>query len=207
MPPRVNGCPGSSWEARPTPSPPDGVMSFNQLMGLEFDPIQRIVFLYYLILAMALVTNVFTMRIRKLPVGRAWEALREDEIASRSLGINPTSNKPTVFSIGAMFAGFGGSFFATRQGFISPESFTFIESAVILAIVVLGGMGSQIGVVLAAILLIGMPEFFRELHQFRMLAFGAAMVLIMVWRPAGLLAHREPTLRLSATKRSAKAVP
>ena len=106
-----------------------------------------------------------------------------------------------------MFAGFGGSFFATRQGFISPESFTFIESAVILAIVVLGGMGSQIGVVLAAILLIGMPEFFRELHQFRMLAFGAAMVLIMVWRPAGLLAHREPTLRLSATKRLAKAVP
>jgi branched-chain amino acid transport system permease protein len=106
-----------------------------------------------------------------------------------------------------MFAGFGGSFFATRQGFISPESFTFIESAVILAIVVLGGMGSQIGVVLAAILLIGMPEFFRELHQFRMLAFGAAMVLIMVWRPAGLLAHREPTVRLSGAKRPARAVP
>ena len=95
-----------------------------------------------------------------------------------------------------MFAGFGGSFFATRQGFISPESFTFIESAIILAIVVLGGMGSQIGVVFAAFLLIGLPEFFRELQQFRMLAFGAAMVAIMVWRPKGLLAFREPTIRL-----------
>ena len=85
------------------------------------------------------------MRIRRLPVGRAWEALREDEIACRSLGINPRNTKLTAFAIGAMFGGFAGSFFATRQGFISPESFTFIESAVILAIVVLGGMGSQLG--------------------------------------------------------------
>jgi branched-chain amino acid transport system permease protein len=153
-------------------------------------------FLYYLILALALITNLFTLRIRKLPVGRAWEALREDETASRALGINPTNTKLTAFAIGAMFGGFGGSFFAARQGFISPESFTFIESAVILAIVVLGGMGSQVGVVLAAVLLIGVPEFFRELESFRMLAFGAGMVAIMIWRPRGLLAHREPTLRL-----------
>ena len=97
-----------------------------------------------------------------------------------------------------MFGGFAGAFFATRQGFISPESFTFIESAVILAIVVLGGFGSQIGVVIAAILLIGLPEFFRELQDFRMLAFGGAMVLIMIWRPKGLLAHREPSVRLAA---------
>ena len=166
-------------------------------MGLEFDPIQRIVFLYYLLLAMALVTNLFTIRIRRLPVGRAWEALREDEIASRSLGINPTSTKLTAFSIGAMFAGFGGSFFATRQGFISPESFTFIESALILGIVVLG-----------AVLLIGLPELFRDLQQFRMLAFGAAMVLIMLWRPSGLIAHREPTLRLFGKRgRHGKASP
>jgi branched-chain amino acid transport system permease protein len=156
----------------------------------------RIIFLYYLILALALVTNFFTLRIRALPVGRAWEALREDEIACRSLGINPTNTKLTAFAIGAMFAGFAGSFFATRQGFISPESFTFTESAVILAIVVLGGMGSQIGVVLAAVLLIGGTELFRELAEFRMLAFGGLMVAIMVWRPRGLLAHREPTLVL-----------
>ena len=175
---------------------PEGVETFHSFFGLTYSPIDRIIFLYYLILALALVTNLFTLRIRKLPVGRAWEALREDEIACRSLGINARNTKLTAFSIGAMFAGFAGSFFATRQGFISPESFTFIESAVILAIVVLGGFGSQIGVVLAAIILIGLPEFFRELQQYRMLAFGAAMVLIMIWRPAGLLAHREPTIRM-----------
>jgi branched-chain amino acid transport system permease protein len=171
-------------------------LTFHEMFGLDYSPIQRIIFMYYLILALALVVNIFTMRIRRLPVGRAWEALREDETACRSLGINPRNTKLTAFGIGAMFAGFAGSFFATRQGFISPESFTFIESAVILAIVVLGGFGSQIGVVVAAILLIGLPEFFRDLQQYRMLAFGMAMVLIMLWRPAGLLAHREPTIRL-----------
>jgi branched-chain amino acid transport system permease protein len=148
------------------------------------------------ILAMALITNLFTLRIRRLPIGRAWEALREDEIACRALGINPTNTKLTAFAIGAMFGGFAGSFFATRQGFISPESFTFMESAVILAIVVLGGMGSQIGIVLAALVLIGVPEFFRELAQYRILAFGAAMIAIMIWRPRGLLAHRDPSIRL-----------
>ena len=204
----ISGIPRPTFFGLPfTRYPPEGTVSFHGFFGLTFTPIDRIIFLYYLILALALATNAFTLRIRKLPVGRAWEALREDETACRALGINPRNTKLTAFSIGAMFAGFGGSFFATRQGFISPESFTFIESAVILAIVVLGGMGSQIGVVLAAILLIGLPEFFRELHQFRMLAFGAAMVLIMVWRPAGLLAHREPTLRLSGAKWPARAVP
>jgi len=177
--------------------PPEGGHSFHSFFGLEYSPIDRLIFLYYLALALALVTNLFTLRIRKLPVGRAWEALREDEIACRSLGVHPRNTKLTAFAIGAMFGGFGGSFFATRQGFISPESFTFLESAIILAIVVLGGMGSQIGVVLAAILLIGLPEVFRDLNQYRMLAFGVAMVAIMTWRPRGLLAHREPTVRLS----------
>ena len=170
--------------------------------SLDYRPIDRIIFLYYLILILALITNAFTLRIRRLPVGRAWEALREDEIACKSLGVHPRNTKLTAFAIGAMFGGFGGSFFATRQGFISPESFTFLESAIILAIVVLGGMGSQLGVVLAAVLLIGMPEIFRELQQYRMLAFGAAMVAIMVWRPRGLLAHREPTIRMYAKDES-----
>ncbi len=193
----LSGIPRPSFFGLPFKrSPPEGVDSFHMFFGLEYSPIQRIIFLYYLILLLALVTNAFTMRIRKLPVGRAWEALREDETACRALGINPRNTKLTAFGIGAMFAGFAGSFFATRQGFISPESFTFIESAIILAIVVLGGMGSQIGVVFAAILLIGLPEFFRDLQQYRMLAFGGAMVLIMLWRPSGLLAHREPTIRL-----------
>jgi branched-chain amino acid transport system permease protein len=147
------------------------------------------------------------LRIRKLPISRAWEALREDEIACRALGINPTNTKLTAFALGAMFGGFAGSFFATRQGFISPESFTFIESALVLAIVVLGGMGSQIGVVLAALVLVLLPEFGREFAQFRMLLFGAAMVMIMIWRPRGLLAHREPTIHLHRAAAAPAAPP
>ena len=182
---------GLSFKRRP----PEDLESFHQFFGIDYSSTHRLMFLYFLILALALITNAFTMRIRRLPIGRAWEALREDEIACRSLGINPTTTKLSAFAIGAMFAGFAGSFFATRQAFISPESFVFLESAIILAIVVLGGMGSQIGVVLAAIVLIGLPEWFREFKEYRMLAFGAGMVLIMIWRPGGLLAHREPTLR------------
>jgi branched-chain amino acid transport system permease protein len=175
---------------------PAGGTTVSEMLGIPFDGIHRLIFLYYIILVLALVTNIFTQRMRRLPVGRAWEALREDETACKALGINPTNTKLTAFAVGAMFAGFAGSFFAAKQRFISPESFTFIESAIILAIVVLGGMGSQIGVVLAAVLLIGLPEWFRELGNYRMLAFGLAMVLIMVYRPRGLIGHREPTIRL-----------
>lgn len=175
---------------------PPGKVTFSEMMGIPFDGNHRLIFLYYIILGLALVTNLFARRLRRLPVGRAWEALREDETACKALGINPTNTKLTAFAIGAMFAGFAGSFFAAKQRFISPESFVFIESAIILAIVVLGGLGSQIGVVLASILLIGLPEWFRELGSFRMLAFGLAMVLIMVFRPRGLIAHRDPTVRL-----------
>ncbi|MGD9617116.1 MAG: high-affinity branched-chain amino acid ABC transporter permease LivM [Alphaproteobacteria bacterium] len=200
----VTGGPNGLSVPRPTffglpfaRSAPDGGMTFSDLFGIEFSPEHRVIFLYYLILVLALITNFFTLRIRRLPVGRAWEALREDEIACRALGINPTNIKLSAFAIGAMFGGFAGCFFATRQGFISPESFTFIESATILAIVVLGGMGSQLGVVLAAIVLVTLPEFGRAFAEFRMLVFGAAMVAIMVWRPRGLLAHREPSVHLN----------
>jgi branched-chain amino acid transport system permease protein len=175
---------------------PEGVTTFHQFFGVDFSPEHRVIFLYFVILALALITNFFTLRIRRLPVGRAWEALREDEIACRALGINATNTKLSAFAIGAMFGGFAGAFFATRQGFISPESFTFIESAIILAIVVLGGMGSQTGVVLAAVVLVTLPEFGRQFAEFRMLIFGAAMIAIMVWRPRGLLAHRDPSIRL-----------
>jgi branched-chain amino acid transport system permease protein len=193
----LTGIPRPSFFGLPfSASATEGVTTFHQFFGLEFAGLHRVTFLYFLILALALLTNLFTLRIRRLPVGRAWEALREDEIACRSLGLNPTNTKLTAFGIGAMFGGFAGSFFATRQGFISPESFAFMESATILAIVVLGGMGSQIGVVIAATLLIALPELGREFEQFRMLLFGAAMVLIMIWRPGGLLATRKPTLLL-----------
>ena len=180
---------------------PEGAETFSQFFSLDYQSVHRVIFLYYVVLAMALLTNLFIQRIRKLPIGRAWEALREDEIACRSLGLNPTNIKLSAFSLGAMFGGFAGALFASRQGFISPESFTFIESAIILAIVVLGGMGSQLGVAIAAIVLIGLPEWFRDLQEYRMLAFGALMVLIMIWRPRGLLSHREPTLRLHARGR------
>ncbi|MEP3247873.1 MAG: high-affinity branched-chain amino acid ABC transporter permease LivM [Sneathiella sp.] len=177
-----------------------GEGNFADFFGLDYSSIHRIMFLYFLILILALVTNFVTNRLRRLPIGRAWEALREDEIACRSLGLNTTMVKLSAFSIGAMFAGFAGSFFATRQGFISPESFTFIESALILAIVVLGGMGSQVGVVIASIAMIGGFEIFREAEQFRMLIFGLAMVVIMVWKPRGLISTRDPSIFLKKKK-------
>jgi branched-chain amino acid transport system permease protein len=185
-----------------TENPPPGGQTFSQMMGIEFSSNHRLIYLYYIILGLALITNLFTQRMRRLPVGRAWEALREDETACQALGINPTNTKLTAFAVGAMFAGFAGSFFAAKQRFISPESFSFIESAIILAIVVLGGLGSQVGVVLAAVLLIGLPEWFRDLGAYRMIAFGLAMVLIMVFRPRGLIAHREPSVRLHPPKRA-----
>jgi branched-chain amino acid transport system permease protein len=186
---------------------------FAAKFGLDFSAMHRIVFLYYLILALALLTNYVTMRLRKLPVGRAWEALREDEIACRSLGINTTNTKLTAFALGAMFGGFAGSFFAVRQGFVSPESFNFLESAIILAIVVLGGMGSQVGVAIAAVVLVGGPEVLRNLgflsavfgegfdpNEYRLLLFGLGMVAMMVWRPRGLISEREPSVILKERK-------
>jgi branched-chain amino acid transport system permease protein len=189
----VSGIPRPTMFGIPLTPGDDGLAA---LLGIEFSPTHRIVFLFYLIFGLALITNWATIRLRRLPIGRAWEALREDEVACRALGINTTTTKLTAFAIGAMFGGFAGAFFATRQGFISPESFTFHESALVLAIVVLGGMGSQLGVALAALAMIGGFELFRGLEQFRMLVFGMAMVLLMIWRPRGLIGHRQPTVFL-----------
>ena len=187
--------------------------SFADFFGLEYDRIHFYIFLYYVILALALLTYAVTNRLRRLPIGRAWEALREDEIACRALGINTTNTKLTAFAIGAMFGGFAGSFFAARQGFISPESFVYLELAIILAIVVLGGLGSQIGIVFSTIAIMGAFELFRELNflrvilpqgtdpiQFRMLAVGLAMVLMMRFRPRGFVTRRDPTVFLKEKK-------
>ena len=210
--PVTNGYAGITGIPRPTffgiPFNADD-NGFAAVFGLEFSPFYRVVFLYYVILTLGLITCFFNLRLRRLPIGRAWEALREDEIACRSLGINTTNTKLTAFAMGAMFAGFAGSFFAARQGFISPESFTFLESATILSIVVLGGMGSQIGVAIAAVVMIGGTEIMRQLDflkrifgptfdptQYRMLLFGLAMVAIMRWRPRGLIATRVPSVFL-----------
>jgi len=206
----ITGIPRPTFFGIPFTANDDG---FAAVFGLEFSPIYRTIFLYYLILGLALLTAFVTLRLRRLPVGRAWEALREDEIACRSLGINTTNTKLTAFAMGAMFAGFAGSFFAARQGFISPDSFTFLESATVLSMVVLGGMGSQVGVAIAAIVMIGGTEIMRDLDflkfifgatfdptQYRMLLFGFAMVLIMIWRPRGLISTREPSLVLKERK-------
>jgi branched-chain amino acid transport system permease protein len=191
----------------------DDPSGFAAFFNIPYNRIHFYIFLYYLILGLALITYFVTKRLRRLPIGRAWEALREDEIACRSLGINTTTTKLTAFAIGAMFGGFAGSFFAAKQGFVSPESFTYIESALILAIVVLGGLGSQIGIVFSAIAIMGSFEIFREMDfmkailpqgtepiQFRMLAVGLAMVLMMRFRPRGFVTKREPTVFLKEKK-------
>lgn len=164
----------------------EGGTTFHQLMGWEFSSVHMVIFLYLMALMLAIITLWISNRLIRMPIGRAWEALREDEIACRSLGLNPMHIKLSAFTLGSMFAGFGGAFFAARQGIVNPESFTFIESALILAIVVLGGMGSQLGVVVAAILITVLPELAREFSEYRMLIFGLVMILMMVWRPQGL---------------------
>ncbi|WP_431224182.1 high-affinity branched-chain amino acid ABC transporter permease LivM [Serratia sp. L9] len=170
--------------------------TFHNFFGLQYDPSDRIVFLYLVALLLVVVTLFVINRLLRMPLGRAWEALREDEIACRSLGLSPTKIKLTAFTISAAFAGFAGTLFAARQGFVSPESFTFVESAFVLAIVVLGGMGSQFAVILAAILLVVSRELMRDLNEYSMLLLGALMVLMMIWRPQGLLPMKRLQLKL-----------
>ena len=206
----LSSIPRPSFFGLPFNQEPGG---FAATFGLEYSSMQRIVFLYFLILALAIFTFFVTGRLRRLPIGRAWEALREDEIACRSLGINTVNTKLSAFAIGAMFGGFAGSFFAAKQAFVSPESFNFMESATILAIVVLGGMSSQLGVVFSAIAMVGGVELLRQLQflkvifgndfdpsQLRLLLFGLAMVLMMLWRPRGLVSTRTPTVFLKDEK-------
>ncbi|PID43004.1 MAG: high-affinity branched-chain amino acid ABC transporter permease LivM [Proteobacteria bacterium] len=174
----------------------EGNIPFHEYFGIAYDSSYKVIFLYILAVLLVLATLFVIRRLMRMPVGRAWEALREDEIACRSLGLNRTIIKLSAFTIGASFAGLAGSFFAARQGFISPESFTFIESAIILAIVVLGGMGSQPGIILAAVAMTVLPELAREFQEYRMLMFGLMMVFMMVWRPQGLLPMKRPHLEL-----------
>lgn len=177
-----------------------GPGTFHEFFGLEYNSAYRVIFLYYVAFAMVLIVHFVTSRLRALPIGRAWEALREDEIACRSLGINTVTTKLTAFAMGALFGGIAGPFFAARQQFITPEAFRFDESALVLAVVVLGGMGSQLGIVIAAAVLVGSSEFFRDLEEYRMLIFGASMVAIMVWKPRGLVSTRTPTVALKEAR-------
>ena len=142
---------------------------------------------YYLFLAALGLTLLASARLRHSRIGWAWQAIREDELAARAMGINTTVAKLQAFAIGASFAGIGGSFLASWQRSVFPENFLFTESINILAMVILGGMGNLLGVVLGATLLVALPEVFRQVQAYRLLAFGLMLMLLMVFRPHGLL--------------------
>ena len=154
-------------------------------MGLSMD--NSIRYIYFIALCMTILTIFVVARLRDSRLGRSWMALREDEIACEAMGINKVTAKLTAFALGACWAGFGGVLFAAKNTYINPSGFTFMESALILSVVVLGGMGSILGVVLGACILILLPEYLRAFNEYRMLIFGASMVLMMVFRPQGLI--------------------
>lgn len=170
---------------------PSGIANIPRpaLFGLELGVKGATVYLYYLMVVLAMITIFIVNRLQNSRLGRAWLALREDEVACQAMGIDKTKTKLTAFALGATWAGFGGVIFAAKTTFINPASFTFLESAIILSIVVLGGMGSIVGVILGAFILILLPEYLRAFADFRMLIFGASMVLMMVFRPQGLIAN------------------
>lgn len=174
---------------------PSGIANIARpgFFGKELSMEESLVYLYYLMLAMVLFTIFVVNRLQNSRIGRAWFALREDEIACQAMGIDKTRTKLTAFALGATWAGMAGVFFAAKTTFINPASFTFLESAIILCIVVLGGMGSIVGVIAGALLLILLPEYLRAISEYRMLVFGAILVVMMILRPQGLVASMRQT--------------
>lgn len=165
----------------------DGGVPIHEFLNITYNPNLKFIFIYTVLILVVLLVLFIKHRLTRMPIGRAWEALREDEIACRAMGLNHVLVKLSAFMMGASTAGIAGVFFATYQGFVNPTSFTFFESALILAIVVLGGMGSTLGVVLAAFVLTVAPELLRSFAEYRVLLFGVLMVLMMIWRPLGLV--------------------
>ena len=141
---------------------------------------------YFFVLGLAVLSVFVVRRLVHSRVGLAWKAIREDELAAGVMGVNVRRTKLLAFALGASFAGLAGSFFAARAGFVSPESFTFAESVLVVCIVVIGGAGSLLGVIAGAVVFIALPELLREMARYRMLAFGAAMVFLALFRPQGL---------------------
>ena len=168
---------------------PSGIAGISRpsTFGIQLTLQQHMVYLYYIMIMLVIFTMLVVGRLRNSRIGRAWIALREDEIACQAMGIDKTRTKLMAFALGATWAGFVGCIFAAKTTFINPASFTFMESAMILSIVVLGGMGSIVGVMVGAFILILLPEYLRAFSEYRMLAFGASMVLIMVFRPQGII--------------------
>jgi branched-chain amino acid transport system permease protein len=170
---------------------PSGISNISRpgFFGMDFDLQSSIIYTYYLMVLLVIFTIFVVNRLQDSRLGRAWIALREDEIACQAMGIDKRKTKLVAFSLGAFWAGIMGVMFAAKTTFVNPASFTFLESAIILAIVVLGGMGSIVGVLFGALILILMPEYLRALSQYRMLAFGAILVCMMVFRPQGLISN------------------
>ncbi|MBA3007942.1 MAG: branched-chain amino acid ABC transporter permease [Proteobacteria bacterium] len=170
---------------------PSGISNIPRpgFFGLEMSLDQAMIYMYYLMIGLLLVTIFVVNRLQDSRLGRAWLALREDEIACQAMGIDKTRTKLIAFSLGAFWAGLIGVIFAAKTTFVNPASFTFMESAIILSIVVLGGMGSIVGVILGALILVLLPEYLRALSEYRMLAFGAILVAMMIFKPEGLIAN------------------
>ena len=165
----------------------DGGVPIHEFLGIAYNPNMKFLFIYVVLFLVVLLVLYIKHRLTRMPVGRAWEALREDEIACRAMGLNHVLVKLSAFMLGASTAGLAGVFFASYQGFVNPSSFNFFESALILAIVVLGGMGSTVGVVIAAFVLTVAPELLRSFADIRVLLLGILMVVMMIWRPRGLI--------------------
>ncbi len=170
---------------------PSGIANIPRpsFFGMDMTFAGGITYIYYIILVLVVLTIFVVNRLQNSRLGRAWLALREDEIACEAMGIDKTKTKLIAFSLGAFWAGFVGVIFAAKTTFVNPASFTFLESAIILSIVVLGGMGSIIGVVIGALILILLPEYLRALSEYRMLAFGAILVVMMVFKPGGIISN------------------
>jgi branched-chain amino acid transport system permease protein len=163
------------------------------LFGIEMNISAATTFTYYLMLLMVLFTIFITNRLKDSRIGRAWMALREDEIACVAMGVDMARTKLSAYALGAFWAGLVGVIFASQTTYINPASFDFMLSAIVLSMVVFGGMGSIVGVVVAALVLSLLPEYLRAFEDYRMLVFGAAMVLMMIFRPQGLISNVRKT--------------
>ena len=166
--------------------------------GQELEIAANTIFIYYLVLLAVILTIIVISRLKNSRVGLALQALREDEIACEAMGIDLARVKLSAFALSSCWAGFAGVIFAAKTTFINPASFTFMESAMILSMVVLGGMGSIVGVVIAAPILILAPEYLRAFSEYRMLIFGAIMVIMMIFRPQGLVTGERRRYRITA---------
>jgi branched-chain amino acid transport system permease protein len=142
---------------------------------------------YYLVLSFAIIALILIRRVECSKIGRAWIAIKENEIAASTLGIDTTRYKIYAFVFGSFWAGIAGILFSAKMRFISPESFTFLESILILSMVILGGLGNTYGAIIGAFIFIILPEILREVQSYRMLILGIGLVMLMIFRPQGIL--------------------